>query len=328
MNTPENDSPFEEKKSARLVWIVPSIILHLIILIAWLMLPEELPREPVDRKLTINSQQAEQLQQHVEDANLVILQAQVSELQAIKQAMAQIRESKMTQLKSFEEEMVVLAPKDSVELFTRFLEAQAQIMSAYQQMFDLTGIYVDKSQAAKALLDAVKIQEAHPLLVELLALRSDIKAQMHVVDSETAQVFALISTADIKLEWIRDPSMVRPFETLKAAVEVAQQQNGKVSRAQDKSFSSRSTDTLKKVITHHEQYAEAIAKLNEGNDPKGYLKNKVNYIYSMFNTASSVGPGVESIADAMQAQVAVTQAAKEMLAVLTQQDVLVGEVQP
>ena len=48
----------------------------------------------------------------------------------------------------------------------------------------------------------------------------------------------------------------------------------------------------------------------------------------MFKTATSAGPGVESIADAMQAQVAVTQAAKEMLAVLTQQDALAEEVQP
>lgn len=263
MSAPEIDSPFQEKKSNPLVWIIPSVALHVIVLIVWLTLPEEPPRKPTNRKMTINSQQAEQLQQHVEDANLVVLQSQVSELQAIKRAMSQIRENKMDQLRSFEEQMVVVAPKDAIELFGRLLEAQTNIITAYQLMLESAQARVKLEPAAKALLAEVQIEKARPLLIEIKAHWDDVRAQMRTVKNETDQIFALINTADVQLAWILDPSIERQFSDLKAAMEVARQANSKVDSNLNKSFSGRSSDSLKNVVEKGEVYAQTLQRFEQ-----------------------------------------------------------------
>ncbi len=117
---------FEEKPKSRWVWIVPSLIFHLAVLGIWLNSPPREPREPGDRELTIRPDQAELLQQHVEDANLMQLRQQVSELQEIKESMAGIREERMTRIHEFESERARPAPLELDQLLKKRLEGNPE----------------------------------------------------------------------------------------------------------------------------------------------------------------------------------------------------------
>jgi hypothetical protein len=265
MSSPEIESPFEEKKSKLLVWIVPSVALHLIILLVWLLLPEGAPRAPVERKMTINSSQALRLQQHVEDANLLQLQAQVSELQAIKSAMAEIRDRKMAQLRTFEEQMVVAAPQDATELFTRLLDTQASLMAAYQQMYESARLSIELKPKVLELLQAEQIAAALPGLIEAKSLWDDAKAQLSTVRDDTANLFALINTAEITFEWMSDPGIKTQLADLQTALELAQQANSLVGSSLYKSFSSQPARYLDELIVKNEAYAAIIDGFAQAN---------------------------------------------------------------
>jgi hypothetical protein len=265
MTAPEIDSPFDEKKSNPLIWIIPSVALHIIVLVFWLTMPEEAPREQAERKMTINSSQALRLQQHVEDANILLLQSQVSELQAIKSAMAQIREDKMAQLRSFEEQMIVTAPTDATELFTRLLQTQVTLIASYQQMLESAGLSIELKPKVLKLLEAKHIAEALPQLIEVKALWDDSKAQMSTVQSDTATLFALINTGEITLEWMSTPGIQEKFLALKKALDAAQEANNNVSRNLSKSFSGRPAGYLNDLITKNEAYAKIIDDFAQAN---------------------------------------------------------------
>jgi hypothetical protein len=412
MSSPEIDSPFKETKSKPLVWIIPSVVLHLVVLIVWLTLPEEAPREPTSRKMTINSAQAELLQRHVEDANLVVLQAQVTELQAIKQAMAQIRDNKMAQLRLFEQQMVMEAPQDATDLFTRLLESQATILTAYQQMLESVRASMAIQTTAKVLLENKQIEDVRPQLIEFKALWDDAKSQMRIAKDQIAQSFALINTAEVTLEWVSNTSIESQLSDLKSTLIVAQQANDAVGSDLYESLSWRPSQYLDDVITKGEEYRqflagyaqanidgklaveakraeqqqiietkqaaiedlknqqvalseeiEALAKgekttLNQLNykakqmrtqlinlgKQRGNAENtlkkmrdfrpdhnagkKVNQIYGMLNGIFVAEPSLETIADAMKAQVEFTQAAQSLLTAIVAQTPKGETVQP
>ncbi len=99
-NTPDElDDIFDQKPGSRLVWIIPSILFHIVIIALWLLMPEK-ERVVEKRKVVINQQQAEQLQEFVKDANLVELQMEVTRLQDIKKQMDEIRLQEMNTLKN------------------------------------------------------------------------------------------------------------------------------------------------------------------------------------------------------------------------------------
>lgn len=251
-------SPFDEEKKNRLVWIVPSVVLHLIILAVWLAMPKQPPREPSQRKLTINSDQAEQLQQHVEDANLILLHSKVSELQAIKQAMARIRENKMEKLRTFETEMVQTAPKDAKELFTRFMSAQSKILRANQQLLTLIGETGKTAADVKPFLENEDLAGAAPKLVELGDQWDRALAQLQIISDETSLTYALVNTGEIKLEWILDPAIDQERAELNQAMETARSANGLVSNNIQQHFGGRAANNLNDLITRTEQYTEIL----------------------------------------------------------------------
>jgi hypothetical protein len=195
------ESPFAGRKTNRWVWIAPSVLLHVVILIVWLLLPEEPPRKPSQRKLTINRVQAEQLQQHVEDANLVLLQRQVIELQAIKQAMANIRESKMQNLMTFEEKMAVDAPRDAKDLFSRFIESQTKIMGAYDQLLKDANASQRAFQEIEEPLKQKNLEAATFGLGEIRSNQTSARGQLAIITYESDLLSGLVNSAEIHLEW-------------------------------------------------------------------------------------------------------------------------------
>tara|TARA_R100000027_G_scaffold67263_1_gene65290 strand:- start:15301 stop:16536 length:1236 start_codon:yes stop_codon:yes gene_type:complete len=265
MSHSEIDSPFNEKKSSRLVWIIPSVALHVIVLIIWFTLPEDPPRKPTDRKLKINSEQAEQLQRHVEDANLVVLRSQVSELQAIKEAMGRIRDRKMAQLRSFEEEMVEDAPRDAVQLFSRLLESQSKIIAAYQQMLLSAQASIEIEPSVRSLLEDHEVESALPLLVEVRDLRDDVDRQMNIVRNETSRIFALINTTEVTISWVQDPSIEKQWSDLNSAMDSAQVANNRVRSSLSQSFSSRSSKYLDDSINKNASYSKTLKDFETAN---------------------------------------------------------------
>lgn len=222
MSEPEDDfSPFDEEKNNRLVWIVPSVLLHVIILIIWMTLPEEHPRKPSQRKLIINSAQAEQLQQHVEDVNLTRLHAKVSELQAIKQAMAKIRDNKMDHLRSFEEEMVATAPTDATGLFQQFMNAQMLIILNYESLLLTVSASDTLTQPTKALIEKEALAAAMPALLDLDQLQADAQKSLVIIDDQFAVSFALVNTGETQVDWILAENISRELSDLKSAMEKA-----------------------------------------------------------------------------------------------------------
>ncbi len=258
MSDRETDSPFAEKESNRLIWIVPSVALHLLILLIWLFLPKEPPRLPSERKLTINSEQAEKLQQHVEDANLVMLHSQVTELQAIKKAMAQIRESKMAQLRSFEKEMVTVAPRDAADLFTQLLEAQTKILAAYQQLLEKIQQSEAKSPEVTKQLANDELEAARPALIEIESLRNNALSQMNLISNETVRSSALVNSGEVQLSWLLDSSIEHELSDLKQAMQSAQEKGLQVSSNIGQSYSGKAAQALHDATTRMAEYRTTL----------------------------------------------------------------------
>ncbi len=250
----DNDSPFAEKTGNRWVWIVPSVLLHVVVLIVWLLMPEEPPRERPERELTIHSDQAEQLQQHVEDANLRILRAQVAELQTIKQAMAEIRDRRMSDLRKFEENMVVEAPVEATQLFTRLMDSQTQVLKAYQQVLKSTQASLKIAAKVEPLLKEEQIAAALSELRDLQKHWEDARAQADVITRETAQTFALVNTGEINLSWLRDDSVQGELTALKQSMETAQSRSHQVVATVSKSFSGRPSEYLDDLVNRHDEF--------------------------------------------------------------------------
>ncbi|MDF3130139.1 hypothetical protein P0Y35_13105 [Kiritimatiellaeota bacterium B1221] len=229
MSTSEEDySPFDEEKKNRMVWIVPSVLLHVIFLIVWLSLPEEPPRKPSTRKLIINSQQAEQLQQHVEDANLLVLHSKVSELQDIKQAMAKIRDNKMNQLRSFEQEMIEVAPRDARDLFHQFMSAQMLIIQNYQELLETINQSESRSIPLADLIEEKNLEALMPSLFEIDDLHTLAHQKLTAVQEQSDISFALVNTGEVQLDWIENPAVMHELAELKQAMSGAREAKNKV----------------------------------------------------------------------------------------------------
>lgn len=256
MSEPDT-SPFAEPKSRRWVWIVPSVLLHLIILVVWLLLPEPEPRQPGERKLTIKEEQAEELQEHLEEANLKQLREKVSALQSIKEEMLRIREREMAQVGNFEAAMVQEAPRDIAGLLRELAGIYASLHEDYDSIGASLEIYREWQPKIR--------QAAEKDTIEGLRLLPNLKPywEVHTRDSgnglydrfevaffETGSVFNAI---EVKLEWIDDAKLVESVEALKAPLETAEKQHWELWRAVPSSWKQAGafknlTEDLEKTI--------------------------------------------------------------------------------
>ncbi|MDA3800030.1 MAG: hypothetical protein PF692_13235 [Kiritimatiellae bacterium] len=210
-NTPDElDDIFDQKPGNRMVWIVPSILLHLAVLALWLLMPEK-ERVIEERKVVINKQQAEQLQRFVKDANLQELQVEVGLLQDIKQQMDQIRQQEIVTLKSFTKEMQTDLPEDIVFAVEGIKDIQQRILTAQKAALKSINLiqadYVEMSAALQAsnytnmslvasrILDERKKQRAvqAPILKDLQLLQANIDS--------TDSTLSWVKHVEIQKDW-------------------------------------------------------------------------------------------------------------------------------
>jgi|GEM_PF-5088829 len=211
-------SPFSRPKSKLWVWIIPSVLLHLIILVIWLLLPEPEPRQPGERKLTINKEQAEELQEHVEEANLKELRKKVLELQLIKAQMIRIREREMAAVIEFEQDMAQEAPKDVAMLLRELAENFELVRETHvgiESSLELLREWQPKilQAAENETIDGLRLL---PNLEPYWISFDGIGDRLEVAFYETN---ANLNAIDVKLEWIEDASIAEKIEALKGPIE-------------------------------------------------------------------------------------------------------------
>jgi hypothetical protein len=216
--TDSDPSPFTERKSNPWLWIVPSVILHVVILVVWLSMPEPPPRMPGERKLTIQEEQAEQLQQHVEDANLRELRAEVAQMQAIKERMARIRAEKMQELRTFEETMLQEAPNDIAGLISELLEVQESVRELIVSTMASLEKIREASEPVESLLDKDPVAGIRALK-DLVPVRNEIAGVRDVLEENLNTAKAIAGSIRTKTEWISDTDLLNRIDRLLDGVE-------------------------------------------------------------------------------------------------------------
>lgn len=205
MNDP-HPSPFSEPKTRHWVWVVPSVLLHLILLGIWLMLPEREPRQPGERKLTIPEEQAEELQERVEETNLKELREKVSELQAIKAAMAGIRDGKMADVAGFEQTMEREAPQDVAALLRELAGIYGQVHKDYAIIESNLALYREWRPKILNAADQDTVDGLR-LLPNLEPYWDRFEGMADRFEVAFYETNAVIESIAAKLEWIDDPDV-------------------------------------------------------------------------------------------------------------------------
>jgi DNA repair exonuclease SbcCD ATPase subunit len=197
---------------------VPSVLLHLVVLTVWILLPEEEPREPGDRKLTIKPEQAEELQEHLEEANLEKLRQQVEELRKIKETMAKLRDREMEKIGEFEVTMDEEAPKDVVSLLTELADIYRSVNETYQT-FQPTiarfGELIPPIQKAAKEDTISGIREIH----QLAPLWDDVGGLYDQFEVAFYETGATLKAIEVKLEWVTDQGIREKMSALQAPME-------------------------------------------------------------------------------------------------------------
>ena len=223
MSEPDT-SPFSEPKSRRWVWIVPSVLFHLLILVIWLLLPEPEPRKPGERELTIKEEQAEELQEHLEASNLEELREKVSELQSIKAAMARIREKEMAGVVEFEQDMVQEAPQDIAGLLrdlAGIYESVRETYSSIQSSLELFREWQPKIQQAaeEDVIDGLRLLPN----LEPYWKSENLKGLGDRFEVAFYEVGATLKAIEVKLEWVEDPALARKIAALEDPMETTRE---------------------------------------------------------------------------------------------------------
>lgn len=218
MNDP-HPSPFSEPKTRHWVWVVPSILLHLILLGIWLLLPEREPRQPGERKLTIPEEQAEKLQELVEETNLKELREKVSTLQSIKAAMAGIRDGKMAGVEEFERTMEREAPQDVAALLRKLSGIYDQVNEDYETVESSLDLYREWRPKILKAADQDTV-DALRLLPNLKPYWDRFEGMADRFEVAFYETNAVIESIGAKLEWIDDPAVGERISALADPMEV------------------------------------------------------------------------------------------------------------
>lgn len=217
------DSVFEEK-SSKLVWIVPSILLHIVVITLWVMFPgkREEPK-PGERKLTIRSEQAQQLKEFVEDANIRELRTELAELQGIKAAMEGIRQQKLAELKKFEVGLRSEIPDElnasiegTLKSAALVREKDASIKKRLEELASLEKSYVP-------LFESGRCAEAAPTLKKAAEAWRQIQESRDEAALETERLGQIVAQLETLMQWVARPETQAAWlafsEQCKAAIE-------------------------------------------------------------------------------------------------------------
>lgn len=212
-------SPFSEEKSNHWIWIIPSVLLHGVVLAVWLLLPEEEARKPGERELKIKPEQAEELREHVEEANLEELRKQVEELQNIKQAMARIREGEMERVAAFEQTMVQEAPQDIVGLLTELAAIYQSVQETYEGIEEVVDQFRKQIPPIRKAADADTIGGLRALKQLDPRLWSHFDGLYDTFEVAFYETGATMKAIEVKLEWVQDGVLEQRIESLKSPME-------------------------------------------------------------------------------------------------------------
>lgn len=205
------ESLFDEKPASRMVWILPSVLLHVVVLAIWISLPEEEPRIQEDRELVIKSEQAEQLKEFVEDANLQELRLEVSRLQEIKDAMNQIRSEQLTVLKDFEKEMQGTMKGDANAVVKQLQETQNNIIReqkiVIQEMDKLEQLF----KTVDPLIQKKDFAGLAPYANQIKDTRQSLKQHQDEALKHMRLLQAQLDNADSILSWLKQPEIVKKW---------------------------------------------------------------------------------------------------------------------
>lgn len=210
----EPNSPFDKKPSNRLVWIAPSICLHVVVFALWYFLPDPQPRKLEKRAVAVNSQQAKQLKQSVEDANLRELRGEVKRLQEIKRIMASIRAGQMDTLDTFEAAMRASIDTDPLPVLNDLkssLKAFIQSIDHVIKASESTGIAFLHLGPVR---DEQEFSDPVSQITTFMKLQERFSAKLDELDRNVRLVQAKMEAADSVLSWQTDPARVQQWEEL------------------------------------------------------------------------------------------------------------------
>lgn len=213
--TNDFDSVFEEK-SSRLVWIVPSVLLHVVVVAIWVFSPENEPRSREERKLVIKSDQAQQLKQHVEDANLLELRTELSELQQIKAAMVGIRKQKLDELLAFEEELHAQLPDDIRQAVQAITKAQTGVVAKLKKAQAAVEQYEKDIATIQPMAVVEKLASLQEQAGQVKAKRRAMYDALEEGHLELERVGQLVVRAQTVLEWVQDETVLADWREFEA----------------------------------------------------------------------------------------------------------------
>ena len=285
-NTPDElDDIFDQKPGSRLVWIIPSILFHIVIIALWLLMPEK-ERVVEKRKVVINQQQAEQLQEFVKDANLVELQMEVTRLQDIKKQMDEIRLQEMNTLKTFTKEMQT--------------ELEVGVFVALNSIKDLQGKILTDQKATlqnvnilqkNYVLMASAIESSHYTNMSIVASgiiegRTKIKSMQSPLLHNLKLLQANIDSADSTLSWLSVKSIQKTWgDIVDLQEDILVKQVESIDR--EASISSSKLSALKVLQKYAKNHEKIIYNFNkaETNKVEKYWQT-LNYCTSSINSAA------------------------------------------
>lgn len=254
-------SPFAETKSKLWIWVALSILLHFVIVSIWLFLPEPEPRQPGERKLTIKEEQAEELQDRVEETNLKELRQKIVELQSIKATMARIREEEIARVAEFEQTMVVEAPQDIAALLMELSDIYVQIHEDYQKIESSLELYREWRPRILKAAEEDTIQGLR-LLPKLQPYWDSFEGMGDRFEVAFYEIGAINKAIEVKLEWLDDPSIGESIAALEQPLEKTYSMHRKawsempVSWKRERSFSFLIED-LKATIETIERFRQS-----------------------------------------------------------------------
>ncbi len=256
------ESLFEEKPNRLMIWILPSALLHAVVVACWLMMPDDVRPPGEDRKLVIKSEQAEQLKAFVEDANLVELRQEVVRLQSIKAAMADIRARQMADLVKFEDEMRVGLKGDLGEVVRRVIAALDAVAARQQAAQREMTAMVDAYAAMRPCLEHRDGPALAPLCAEVVPRREALVKLLEQAMADLLRAQSVLAAADASFSWIKDDAVIEAWRAF-------QEQQDKVLDPLARSFNQQSQmihlqgATLRRLADEGAGFPERLRRFTE-----------------------------------------------------------------
>lgn len=202
---------FDTPRTGRFLWVIPSVLLHLLVLAAWLQLSGDTERRTDSRKMVLRSDQAEELKQFVEDANLKELHSEVRRLQEIKRSMAGLRAEQMSSLEAFAAAVRDTVDADAGQTTREILALQDACIAAQEKMVrgmeEVTRLF----EAMQPDIESRDLTRLLPAAQQLQAARQALRKSQDDLDRQFLQLQARADTMDVMLSWMNDPTVTGPW---------------------------------------------------------------------------------------------------------------------